>query len=283
LLLAEYSGGRLPVVAVEKSEPVVLVNGTKKVLHGNIPLSTERAPRFAGPRAALEIKKVEILQLVSASSELAVEEAASSPRATLGGYVEFAATVTAAQDLADCYVVLFAFDEGFLDGGTDRPNAQIRIRQIPNLRAGEATPVKFSSTPLLSRSGMKVFALLFSGGNEVATGSRSFAGRYFHRRECVIHAAADQRWLEENRTGDRPGKPALQIPPLFESTSGFPADLTADLTVAADGTVMHVGLNRTLPPAAETMIERSLGAWLFLPRIEAGKAAMMHVAVPLRF
>lgn len=283
LLLAEYRGATHQVVAVEKEEPVILLDGRKKTLRGNIPLSTERLPRYAGSKAAITSVKIEGVQVVSAMTEFSAAEAAASPRGTLGGFVEFTGTITAMQDLSDCYLALFAIDDDFMRGISDRPNAQIRVRQLPDLRAGQAAPVKFSTTPFLQKGKVRVFALLFAGGDEVSTDQTAAAARYFLRREQVIHAATVKRWLEENHQGSRPVQPVLQIPPLLASTEGFPPDATADLTVAADGTVLDVSLNRTFAPAAEESIRRALGAWLFLPKIQDGVPGLSHVKVPLRF
>jgi len=283
LLLAEYRGTTHQVVAVEKEEPVILLDGRRKTLRGNIPLSTERLPRYAGPRAAITSVKIEGVQVVTAMSEMAAAEAAISPRGTLGGYVEFTGTITAAQDLSDCYLALFAIDDDFMRGIAGQPNAQIRVRQLPDLRAGQAAPVKFSTTPFLQKGKVQVFALLFAGGDEVATDQTAVAARYFLRREQVIHAATVKHWLEENHRGSRPVQPVLQIPPLLASTEGFPPDATAELTVAADGTVLDVTLNRTFAPAAEASIRRALCAWLFLPKIQDGIPGPAHVKVPLRF
>ena len=282
-MLAEYKGATHKVVAVETEEPVILVDGRKKILRGNIPLSTERLAGYRGTTAGITGVKISGVQIVSAMSEFGAEEAASRPRATLGGFVEFAATITAGQDLSDCYLALFAIDDDFMLGASDRPNAQVRVRQISDLKAGEATPVKFSTTPFLQKGKVRIFALLFSGGDEVTTSQTAAASQYFQRREQVIHSATVKRWVEQNRSASRPVQPVLQIPPLFASTAGFPPDSTADLTVAADGTVLHVSLDRTFPPGAEETICRTFGAWLFLPKIQDGTPIAARVKVPLRF
>lgn len=282
-LLAEYRGAKHPVVAVEKEDPVIILDGRRKPLRGNIPLSTERLPRFAGSKAAITSVRIEGVQVVSAMSDFSAAEAAASPRGTLGGFVEFTGTITATQDLADCYLALFAIDEDFMRGISDRPNAQIRVRQLPDLRAGKAAPVKFSTTPFLQRGKVQVFALLFAGGDEVSTDQTAAAAQYFLRREQVIHSAMVKRWLEENRGANRPVQPVLQIPPLFASTDGFPSGISATLTVGPDGTVSAVVLSGQLPVPAEKALLDTLHAWLFLPKIQAGVATATRVTVPLTF
>lgn len=92
-LLAEYRGAKHPVVAVEKEDPVIILDGRRKPLRGNIPLSTERLPRYAGSKAAITSVRIEGVQVVSAMSDFSAAEAAASPRGTLGGFVEFTGTM----------------------------------------------------------------------------------------------------------------------------------------------------------------------------------------------
>lgn len=283
LLVAEYKGAMHKVVAVEKEEPVILVEGRKKTLRGKIPLATERLAGYRGTQAAITAVNISGVQVVSAMSEFGAEEAASKPRGTLGGFVEFAATITAGQDLGDCYLALFAVDDSFMHGSTDRPNAQIRVRQIKDLRAGEATPVKFSTTPFLFSGKARVFALLFSGGDEVNTNQSAAARHYFQRREQVIHSASVKRWVEENRAASRPVQPLLQIPPLLGSTEGIPREVSATLTISPAGTVSDVDLSRRLPDPADETLRATLRAWLFLPKIQDGVATVSRVTVPLNF
>ena len=283
LLLAEYRGATHQVVAVEKEDPVIILDGRRKPLRGTIPLSTERLPRYAGSKAAITSVRIQGVQVVSAMSDFSAAEAAASPRGTLGGFVEFTGTITATQDLSACYLALFAIDDDFMRGISDRPNAQIRVRQLPDLRAGQASPVKFSTTPFLQKGKVQVFALLFAGGDEVSTGRTAAAAQYFLRREQVIHSATVKRWLEENRGANRPVQPVLQIPPLFASTDGVPPGISATLTVGPDGTVSAVVLSGQLPVPAEKALLDTLHVWLFLPKIQAGVATATRVTVPLTF
>jgi TonB family protein len=283
LLLAEYKGAMHKVVAVEKEEPVILVDGHKKTLRGNIPLSTERLAGYCGTQASITAIGISGVQVVSAMSDFGAEEAATKPRGTLGGFVEFAATITAAQNLADCYLALIAVDDSFMDGTTDRPNSQIRIRQITDLRAGEATAVEFSTSPFLVNGKARIFALLFSDGEEVSIPQTEAARQYFQRREQVIHAASVKRWVEKNRSASQPVQPLLQIPPLLASTADIPHEVTATLTISPAGTVSDVELSRRLPDPADETLRTTLKAWLFLPKIQDGVATTARVTVPLNF
>ena len=280
-LMADHTGQPQTVVAVEKEDPCIIADGRRLRLRGNIPLTTERMDRYASGTATLDALRVDGLQVISAMSEFDVDK--FTPGATIGGYVEFSATITATSDLADCYIALVVFETAFLKDDTHPPKAQIRVRQLADLVAGRPTPVKFSTSPFLGREKTSTLVLLFSAGREVRTNFSALGDQYFYRRERVIHAAAVRSFLAQNSGADREVQPLLMMPPQFAATTGFPADATADLTVTPDGTVMHVSLDRTFAPNAEENILRTLGAWLFLPKIKAGTPVLTHVHVPLRF
>ena len=281
-LFTEYRGKRFPVVAVEKEDPVINVDGKMKRLRGNVPLMSERMPHYSGMKAMLTDDRIQVLQ-VMIGSEMDAEKLKDSKGATVGGYVEFSGTITPEQDLTNCFVALIAFDSGFEQGASDKPNAQMRVRQIQDLRAGQPTRIKFSSTPFLSGKTMQPFLLLFSNGDEVALNTASLIWPYFQRRERIVHAATVRQWLLENATGNRPAQALLQIPPLFETTDGLASNGSAVLVVGPEGTVVDISLTGGFPPAAESILTKTLGSWLFLPRIKEGRAETSRVTVPLKF
>lgn len=282
-LFATYKGERQAVVAVEKEDPVILVDGQRKRLRGNIPLSTERQPRYAGLHAEVAGQKAAIVQVLQGTNDTTVEQIKDAKGATVGGYVEYSATITAREDLKDCFVALIAVDDDFVTGRTDQPNSQIRVRELPALRAGAATPIKFSTSPFLSRKKMTLFVLVFSEGREVVIGQQPGIDRYFHRRERVVHAATVRKWLADNPGASRPVQPVQQIPPLLGRLEGLPENATATLSIAPDGTVANVALDREFTPAAEAVLTNTLHAWLFLPKLQNGVAVPAQVRLPLRF
>lgn len=282
LLLAEYHGKTYPVISVEKDDPIILVDGKKLRLRTNVPLSTERVSRYVGTKAEMDNVKAYVLQLVTVTSELDVEKVKDTKGATIAGFVEFSAEISPAEKLTDCYIALFAVDDSFLRGESERPNAQLRVHHIDDLPGGVRTKVKFSSSPFFSGKKMDVFALLYSEGNEVATNASPNAWSYFRLRERIVHRSAVRQWLEENKGRTKPVTPMLQIPPLFHSTEGFPTNTSATLIVATDGTVTHVGLTG-FDRTAEDVLRATLGAWLFLPALTNGVPTEARVTVPLRF
>jgi len=280
-LRVDYQGQFHDVIAVEKESPVIALGDGRKRLTGKAQFTTERVSRYAGPTANLTGMKMTGVQVVNAMSDFEAES--SAPAATIGGFIEFDGTVTADQDLADCYLVFVAYDRAFLTDHSANPNAQIRVRHIPNLVKGVPTKIKFSTSPFLTRTPMNLFGLLFSAGQEVRTNPGTAVGAYFQRREQVVHASKLAAWLRENPHLTQAAKPVMQVPPLFASAADLPTETSATLTVGPDGLVSSVNLSGELPEATRAILLSTLGAWLFLPRITAGLPVASHVIVPLRF
>lgn len=284
LLVAEQGDQLVPVVAAEKNAAIALVDGQRKRLSSRAALQTRRVPAFGAGRAALALGQLGNLQVVTSGSELDGEKVVGTRGATIGGYTEFKAVITADRDLEDCAVALVSFRTAFLTGATEKPDAQIRLRQIPDLAAGRATDVKFSTEPFLGDARERtVFVLLFSGGEEIYTGPNVTAWRYFLRREHVLHRAATATWIERSRGHDAPAAPALQIAPFFAAPADLPARIDADLEIDPQGDVSAVTLPAGLPTAARDTLERTLRAWRFYPKLAGGRPVPARVRVPLEF
>jgi hypothetical protein len=283
LLLAEYRGVKHPVVSVKDGQPVVVLDGKRRVLKGNIPLSTERVHGFSETRATIAELKTDGVVVVWGTFDSDKKEAAMTPGGTVGGYVELNATMTADKDLSDCFIAWFAIDQRFVKGESDKPDAQIRIKGIGDLHAGVPVVVKFSTSPFLGGVKRVTFVLLFSAGREVRTNHWPRSADYFHRRERFVHSLAAKKWLDDNPNASRPLQPLLQIPPLFNGIEGATGESTAILHVSSEGVVTEVIPGEGLPAGAEAAVVEALSAWLFLPKLENGTPVATKVGVPLRF
>jgi hypothetical protein len=284
LIMAEYRGKLVPVVAVEKETAIALVEGKRQKLSARAALQTNRVGDFSATRAKLLVGQIANLQVLTGSSGQDAERLVGTPGATIGGYIEFAATITAERDLKDCYIALVSFRRGFLENAAQKPDAQIRLRQIPDLAANRPTDIKFSTEPFLGDASQRaVVVLLFSGAEEVYTGPNALAWSYFLRREDALHRAATATWLERNRGKDLPLTPTLQVPPFFPSPVDLPAEVQADLTIDDTGSVTMVALPEGLAPATRETLERTLRAWRFYPKLVGGVPTPARVRVPLQF
>lgn len=299
VVYAEYKDQKHVVVAAEKDKPIIVLNGARLTLPNDTPLFTERAPGYSGLKATF-------------NNEISVLRAVRRDRYnTTGSFEEKTVEITAAQDLRDCFMVIIHFEEEFLMSDEeralsrkknaeifhDRPVAkpQIHVHQIPDLQASQVVTATFSSIISLDPRStnlpggvsvtFKTYFIhpLFSEGREVKTNLPEIAGRYFHHREKLQHRAVLAKWLKQNAKADQPLRPLLQIPPLFDSMEGLPTDATATLSVAPDGTVSEVSLDREFPEDAKKLLHNTLRAWLFMPRIQKGSPVAAKVKLPLRF
>ena len=101
------------------------------------------------------------------------------------------------------------------------------------------------------------------------TNQRETATEYFYHREVLLHGLVPGRWLKQNLMTDQQLRPMLQIPSLFDSTEGFPKDATALLTIAPDGTVTEVSIDRDFPAESMEILTNTLRAWLFSSKDKA--------------
>jgi hypothetical protein len=296
---AEYKGQKHLVVAAERDKPVILVDGKRVSLPNDTPLFTERTPGYSGIKATF-------------TNERPVKQAIKRDRYnTIGAFDEKTVDISTDQDLRDCFLVIIHFEEEYLmtdeqleqsrkknaeifhDRPVSRP--QIHVHQIPDLKAKQSTTVTFSSVisidprytnlPGAVGVGFKTFIIhpLFSEGREIRTNLPEIAATYFYHREKLLHQALLRQWIKQAGKADQPLKPVLQIPPLLDSTEGFPPNASATLSIAGDGTVSEAILDAEFPPDAAKILQNTLRAWLFLPKLKGGMPVPARVKVPLKF
>ncbi len=299
LVFAESNGTRYQVIAADKDKPVVMIDGKRTSLPSETTLLTERAPGYAGMSATFRNEQFKGRQLTA------------GPKRMPDYLDEVTTEIIAAQDLSDCFLVIIHFEEEFLMSEeeraasrkknaeifSDRPVAKpkIRVQQIGNLKANEPSTVTFSSVLSLDTRSTNLppevqisfktsmLYLLFSEGLEVKSPQSTASSAFLYHREKLIHSLLVQRWLKQNAKADQPLNPVLQIPPLLDATEGVPSGATATMTIAPDGTVTAVSLDREFPAAAATLVQTTLRAWLFLPKLKAGVPVESRVRVPLQF
>lgn len=306
LLYAEYDGERHLVIAADGKKPVIAPKGKRVTLPSDTELFTERASTYGSYSARLEEMKPGVPTVISRGFFMP-----GAPREYSGLEWVHTFDLVSDQDIPDCYTAVITFNKEFLMGEDEREEyrrslfelrprpvmpAQIRVQQIGDLRAGVSRSVSLTvnylTAPIYVNSlagAMKEedpihFLLpLFSGGHEIRTANIGDMPGFFRKREQVAHSKLKNLWLEQNRGTSRPLRPMLQIPPLFDSTEGLPAEIVAILTIEPDGTVSEVVLDRELPEGAAQILTNTLYAWLFLPKLENGTPVASKVGVPLKF
>lgn len=286
LLVAELAGTRSTVIAVEGNQPVIVREGKRVKLAETTPLFTERAAHFGPARATLAI---------AISNRERVVYGTLATERHHGERFDVTATITAATDLPDSYFVIIAFDRDFLTDTKQADFSQISLFEAGSIKAGETRTVRMKAGMKFPHRKLdphkvgkqlfetRAFGLLMSQGAEVAGTAPAVAREFFFTRERAAHRTVVATWRAQNREGNRPAMPFLQIPPLLDSTDGFPNPASATLTVDAEGIVIRAMLDQQFPPLAAQTLEHTLGAWLFMPALKDGMPVTTRVRVPLRF
>lgn len=293
ILTAEYQGKNLPVVGAEKNHPVVIVDGARKALPYTTPLTTDRAAHYLPAKATLTggITKRYFVEKDNWSGSRAFD-------ATKEQAMDVELSLTAEQDLTDCFLMAVAYELTPPETSDirDRNYAAISVHEVGTLMAGVTKkiaygevakfPVRYSDRPQPDAppyTKMRYFWLLFSGGGEVRTDPPAAVSEFFYRRERLLHSLTLTAYLRQNKDKSQPVRPMMMIPPSLENTQGFPANASATLTVGADGTVIEAVLDQQFPADAATVIDTTLKAWLFMPEIKNGKPVPAKVRIPLQF
>ena len=285
LLYAEYKGAQLPVVAASGEKPVVIIDGKRRTLPASTPLRTERAARYHPVNVVLDVrtlKRTPVHLRDMGGQQLSAQE------------LKFSVTATADQVVPDAFLVMLCYDADALNDPSLPASSSLRVRELGTLRPGTPThlefetrvvfPLRYASKPLAMGAEyivMEMFWQVFSQGAEVRSDVSDKVAAFYHHREKSAQQIALAAWRRENATGNRPAQPLLQIPPLLEFPVATPTSVTATLSIAADGAVSEVSLDGSLPAEVQTMLSRTLRAWLFLPAIKDGIPIPTRVRIPL--
>lgn len=294
LMVAEYRSDKHPVIAAKGKKPVIMIRGKSKILSENATLLPRPGTGYS-QTAQLDVKITDRVRFP--------ERNPNGPQ-LWGEEINTITTIIADADLADCYVAIIGFHEDSLHDPEAVDSTQIFIQEVGVLRAGQPVrlnldwkirlPVRTTSaSPTNSYTDLPdvmppdtqvhTFWQLYSGGKEVRTTTPPYAHEFLYSREQASHREAVAVWRQENRRGDRPAQPYLQIPPLLDNPEGLPPSTSATLHVAKNGTVTEVILDQPFPEDVQARLITTLRAWLFLPEIKNGATTPAQVRIPLQF
>ncbi len=317
LLLAKYRGYRLPVVAVEKNQPVVLLDGRRKTLSDSTPLVTQLAEDYHPAQVTFTGN----IDIGKRSWETPPSRGLYVPDSTeLREYIG-TLSLESATDVPDAYVLLTLFDSGAADDPAGSDFCKSELIEVGALRAHERRevplrmlvhmPLRYSNGDPSKKPGIEldqtiVFWQLFSQGVEIHThdlsdielrlGRSVFTkeglkttleitgiGQFIYLRERVEHADAVEAWLKQNRKSNQPAQPYGLTPLQAGTAENLPKEASAILSLSAEGKVTQVVLEQAFPEEAARNITRFLKLWLFLPAIKNGSAVATRIRVPLAF
>lgn len=315
LLLAKYRGQRLPVVAVEKNQPVVLINGHRKTLPDTTPLTTQLAEDFHA--AVVEFSGQ--IGIGKRTWETPPQRGAYIPDSTELREYTGTITLTSATEVPDAYVMLTYYDSGAMDDPAGGEFCKSALFEVGTLHPQESRtvplsmkvhmPLRYSNgDPSRKTGGDMNLALVywqaFSQGVELKTNNLSEleirnthtvygknsqrsslevtgVGMFIYLRERAEHTDAVEAWQKQNRKTNRGALPYAQTPLLSGMSDELPKGASAVLAVDEDGKVTKVAFEPGLPEATAKYLTRCLKLWLYLPALKKGSPTATSIKVPL--
>ncbi len=284
IIEGNYKGKYLPIVSVFSDSPRVQVDGKLKGVSSSktVGYAPRRGAAFAPGNLQLRDLKVNASKI---NMVLMFENGSEVSAGTLSARSDFSATVIPSRDYADCFVALIFFDQGYLEGSTDNPQATVEFHSIKNLVGGQENKIQLTFGYMdFGERRTGYFPLFFTHGVEIRTDHCELIAQFFHRREMALHQAYVKAYCEKHRDKSLPLQPYLQIPPIFpEGTSfeGIPDSVSATFMVSDEGQLENLRFEEKLTPGVAGPLRRTLSGWLFMPRIKEGRAQRTMVTLPI--
>lgn len=284
VIMSDYKGKTLPIVGVSGDSPEVDVDGKRKSLprSSKAGFSPVRAARYAP--GSLQLRN---MQVNSSSLHLILmfESGGEIDNGAISSRSDFTAEVTPTQDYHDCFVALVFFDQEFLEGGSDTPNAFVHFQNIRELVGGKPNKlaIRFGYIDAQGKR-LGFFPLFFSNGVEIRSDQCELTARFFRKIEEKRHAAVVRSWVEKHAGATQPPQAYVQIPPIFDDPAALenaPDTVNASFMVSEEGIVQSLQIDGKIPEDVSTVLRRTVSAWLFVPRLKDGRPERTFVKVPI--
>jgi hypothetical protein len=283
-ILGAYKDQFYPVVDADKNIAVIERDGKRVRMTARSGFQATRVDRFLP--GSLEVRGQS-----ESSSQVSMVYRFSNGAEVGGGIAsqgsEYKATVVASRDYPECYVAILFYGVGYLNGETDDPQMAVAFSRIGDLRAGAETKIDTSFAYVDTSTSAKYYLpLFFSRGREIRTNMADTLGMLFRRVEMLRHERILGRYRQKNPAATLGASPYLRFPPILPEhadLSGVPAVLRVDFAVTEDGTVEDVTPAAAVPPAVANAIQRTVGGWLFMPKLVNGIPRRTMVALNLDF
>jgi hypothetical protein len=197
----------------------------------------------------------------------------------------FACRVKSQQACTDCYLAIIYFRHAYLNGDEDS-GALVAFQKIGPLAAGVETRVRAVFGYIKNPEQYAYLPLFFSRGWEIRSNYSELSAVVFHRSEMLRHQRLLDAYLQKHVRDTLPPKAYARFPPSFGpdvDRTRIPATARVDYGVTAGGTVDGIEVSAPLDPNALAAIQRALGGWLYMPRLENGVAVGTAVSTQLEF
>jgi hypothetical protein len=283
-LLVKYQDSLLPVVHLEGSDPVVVVDGKEKRLRNEPLYLPKRAPTFGPEYVELTNTSLGGVQ-IRYVADLADVVEGPARTGDHGGIAEFSATVKSKRTLKGGFIAAVLYSDKLFTSEDSLYKTQIIVRELPDLPAGVAVPVKLMSKMFTFVPGQIYFVQVFDAeGREAMTNVARNGWPYYSMLERHRMKGAIERYREKYAGQNHPVAPAVMINPVLPDDFTPPNEpMSARLSISAQGIVADVNLNRSRDEAVNQAVREALKGWLFFPRLINGQPVESQVEVPIKF
>jgi hypothetical protein len=286
LLTLRYDGAYHPVIKVIGTDPVIVVKGKEKRIRSEIRYVPSRMEAYANGSVEIEEASVGKLTLhthpESATSLLEEEDAGRR-----GSRSEVKVRLRSAAPLVGGMIAVVLYPESTLYTPTAGmgAGAEIEVRALPDLPAGERVTVEFTARSFFYRQDQSFFVQVFDReGQEVLTNVVRKAWPYYAAVERFKLLDTLQHMRKAGERKDMDPRPVLMIRPLLPENAVLPSGAVfAQLSISPEGTVTEINLDPLESTAVSAALREALGGWLFVPRLKAGEPVESTVRVPIGF
>jgi hypothetical protein len=270
--VAYVSGQRYNIVAYAGNDPVVVINGTAKPVHG-APISVIPGGSFAGASARLAS---------SAAIAMSASSLNTSARGT-GDYMAYYAKLTPDQDLPQAFLILLVYLTNPEEKYTDVPKVFLLGTSLGDLRAGRTKDISTYFPPVVSKTPSKWMALVFSRGAQVWTGDGNKPLDWLFD---ITEHVGQRKAIERRSSGDFPVEVYRRFPLSFTDADKkrlAGQTVNVDVTISPAGAFDVVRVDGDPNDDLEKELAREFSTWLFLPLVKNGQPQSTTVVLPIKF
>lgn len=290
-LVIDYKKELRPVLRMQGSDPIIMLDGKEKRVRQDVSYLPTRAGDFSPFKVEVSGVSLSGMQMIQDINGDGVPT--NTPRiGSHGGIAEFGMTLKAEQTVSRGFVAVVLFSPLiFTDviAAKDIQDSifqtQIVVRELPELPAGVAVPLKFTSKMFDYTYGQQYFVQVFDGeGREVMTNISAVSWPYYSLVERQRLKGAIERYEARFVGQNHAIAPVVTIKPqLPEGTPRPEYPVVARLTVSPKGWVTDVNISGTQDSNVRLAVHEAMQGWLFFPRLISGQPVEAQVEVPIQF
>lgn len=279
-IFAHVDGKKHPLRGVKGKRPFIIVDSKTIKLPKEAAFSIERANDFAPGHIQFHERGAVNTHTTTRTSDGVQVGGLGSYSTSLDFVMEF----TAGDNYENCYAAFVLFSRRIRDQQGD-PTIRLLFEKLPDLKRGRRINFSFSLSELsgLERTIGDGFPVLYSNGREIRTQHSSESAAYFRKLSQLRHKRTVQRYVTRFANEDRDAARYLMFPAFKTGDAVYPASVTADITIEADGMVKDAIVRGDYASQVEEDAIEALQDWWFMPQISAGSPIPAKAAVEVSF